>query len=290
MKRVLTAVVLIPIVLLIVFRGPGWLLGAVLGLVALLAQLEYLDIAESFAKPFRLTTLAFTIVLFAYTLVPDLYWYPGIPWPHPTLLVAIAPFIFLALGMSRQDLREGFLSAAVSYLALPYIALSLWSLIELAGSRRIFVFFVLVVVWIGDTCAYYVGRSMGKHLMAPRISPKKTWEGAVASVIGSVVAGVLVIQYAPEITDFLRRASLLADADLRSIQPHMVQAGVIAAIVNVAAQIGDLVESLIKRGADIKDSGRLLPGHGGILDRIDALLFAAPVATILFTITYKRFF
>ncbi len=287
MKRVLTAVVLIPIVLLVVFRAPWWLFEGVLGIVAVLAQLEYLDIAASFAKPFRLATLAFTVLIFGYPLVPN--WHREIPWPDPALLMAIAPFVFLALAMSRQELREGFVSAAISFVAVPYIALSLWCLVDLAGLRRIFVFFVLVVVWVGDTFAYYVGRSMGKHLMAPRISPKKTWEGAIASFIGSVLAGALVIQYASEMTEVLRRYSLLGEPWRHAIQPHAVQAAVIAAIVNVAAQIGDLAESVIKRGADIKDSGKLLPGHGGMLDRIDALLFAAPVATFLFTITFRRF-
>ncbi len=290
MKRVLTAVVLIPIVLLIVFGAPMWLFMTFVGVVALLATFEYLDIAAAYpVKPFRLTALLFVVLLFGYSLLPVVSF--RLVWPDPLLLVAtIAPFVFLALAMSRQDLREGFLSAGISFLALPYIAFALLCLCYLAGMRRIFVFFVLVVVWVGDTCAYYVGRSVGKHLMAPRISPKKTWEGAVASLVGSAITGLLVVQFAPEITESLHHASLLPDSDLHSIQPHLVQAAVIAGVVNVAAQIGDLAESLIKRGANFKDSGKLLPGHGGILDRIDALLFAAPVALALFTITFKRFF
>jgi phosphatidate cytidylyltransferase len=115
--------------------------------------------------------------------------------------------------------------------------------------------------------------------MAPRISPKKTWEGAVASVIASVAVGWLLFHYALPLSSALLRAGLIERRDgLFGLEhPAMAPVIVLTIVLNVAAQLGDLVESLIKRGAGVKDSGALLPGHGGMLDRIDALLFAAPV-------------
>jgi phosphatidate cytidylyltransferase len=114
------------------------------------------------------------------------------------------------------------------------------------------------VVWFGDTGAYYIGRALGKNPLAPLISPKKTIEGALGGLLGNVLAAVLGKQI------------LLPDAPL-------LQLLVLALLLGVVSQIGDLSESALKRGAGVKDSSNLLPGHGGMLDRIDGVLFASPV-------------
>ena len=118
--------------------------------------------------------------------------------------------------------------------------------------------FALIINWVGDACAYYVGKNIGMHKLAPRISPGKSWEGALASVIAAVAFGVFY---------------------LRHFWPAMPVYEVVAlsALSNVAGQIGDLAESALKRGAGVKDSGTLLPGHGGLLDRVDSTLFTMPV-------------
>jgi len=141
------------------------------------------------------------------------------------------------------------------------------------------VLFVLLVVWAGDILAYFVGRFVGRNLMSPRISPKKTWEGALASLAASLIVGILLYKHALPISSALLNAHLIERRDglfaleKQPLWPILL----LSAAINIAAQVGDLVESLIKRGAGAKDSGSLLPGHGGMLDRIDALLFAAPV-------------
>jgi phosphatidate cytidylyltransferase len=142
-----------------------------------------------------------------------------------------------------------------------------------------YLLYLLLVVWAGDIFAYFVGKSVGRHLMAPRISPKKTWEGAAASLVASVGVGWLLFHYALPLSSWLLRAGLIERRDgiFGLEQPAMGPIIVLTIVLNVAAQLGDLVESLIKRGAGVKDSGAILPGHGGMLDRIDALLFAAPV-------------
>ena len=131
--------------------------------------------------------------------------------------------------------------------------------------------------------AYFVGKAIGRHRMSPEISPKKTWEGAVASILASIIVGMLWFQHAPEISAFFLRLGLI---DPRSgmfglEQPRIWPIIILSGVVNIAAQLGDLVESLIKRGAGVKDSGSILPGHGGMLDRIDAMLFAVPVVWAL---------
>jgi phosphatidate cytidylyltransferase len=117
--------------------------------------------------------------------------------------------------------------------------------------------FGLAVNWIGDTAAYYFGRNFGKHKLAPVVSPGKSWEGAAASAAAAVLFGVFALP--------------------RFVSIGMWQGGLIAVAANVAGQMGDLAESAIKRGAGVKDSGKLLPGHGGMLDRVDSSLFSLPV-------------
>jgi phosphatidate cytidylyltransferase len=143
----------------------------------------------------------------------------------------------------------------------------------------IWTIYTLLAVWAGDIFAYFVGKSLGRHRMSPEISPKKTWEGAVASIVASVIVGTLWMQHAPAISSALLRMGWIdrRDGMFGLEQPQLWPIILLSAVVNIAAQLGDLVESLIKRGAGVKDSGTILPGHGGMLDRIDAMLFAVPV-------------
>jgi phosphatidate cytidylyltransferase len=199
-----------------------------------------------------------------------------------------APFFFLIAGFRRENLAGALPAAALSLFALPYIALPLLSvvLIRLLPAGAFFLAVLLILVWGGDIAAYYVGRTFGRHLMAPRISPKKTWEGAAASVIAAIVLAMAIAQSAPRIG----QSTLVLDLGPRGLQaPPLWVPLLFAVAINVAAQLGDLAESVLKRGAGVKDSGTSLPGHGGMLDRIDALLFAAPVGMVVFVFTYSYF-
>jgi phosphatidate cytidylyltransferase len=155
----------------------------------------------------------------------------------------------------------------------------------------------MLLVWSGDIAAYYVGRTFGKHKLAPRISPGKTWEGAFGSVLGAVVLGILLFRFMEPIANAFRRIHLLppgeghAAVTVPQVMLTPIWLVVVFAIsVNVSAQLGDLVESAMKRGAGVKDSGTLLPGHGGVLDRIDALLFALPVGLIFYVAGMAKYF
>jgi phosphatidate cytidylyltransferase len=289
MKRILTAVLLVPLVLAAVFWLPIWIFSLVVGIVALITTHEFLNIAEAGGlQPFRLLTFFFVAALFVsfpltaneHVNVP-VYGQMILAVPLSPMLglaaTLVASFFALAFGMRREDLATVLPGAAVSVFAIPYVALTLGSLVLLRDLRYgvWLLLYLFAVVWSGDILAFYVGRAIGRHLMAPRISPKKTWEGAVASLVASIAVGVLMFIYQPAITNWLATIKAMQRGSLQA--PLWWHAVVLSAVINMVAQTGDLAESLMKRGAGVKDSGTLLPGHGGMLDRIDALLFAAPV-------------
>jgi len=293
MRRILTGIVLVPLVLLAVLRAPFWMLTAIVGMVALLCIHEYLGIVEAYGiRPLRNATLLLTFFLFLpYALLPGL--------GAATIPVLVMPAIAIALlttAMSRPDMRETLTAVSASLLAFPYIAFGLFCAVFpvywLQPHGRLLVVFLFLVVWSGDIFAYYVGKNLGRRKMSPNISPNKTWEGAIASVVGSTALGVLFLTHLRPVNDFFERIHFLKSASFLGLswhpvfQPTPIWKIVIASVViNIAAQLGDLAESMLKRGAGVKDSGSLLPGHGGMLDRVDALLFAAPVAVLIFTIS-----
>jgi phosphatidate cytidylyltransferase len=264
MKRILTALVLIPAVMVLIFLGKPWMVTAFTALLAALAAWELLGLAEQGgAKPPRIAVVVAIAALFA------------VNYQFPDLTAAILTILSLGLLVYctfRSQREQMMLDAAVSVFCLVYVGftlLALPALLEEANGPSL-VTFLLCVVWAGDTVAYYVGRTLGRHKMAPRLSPNKTWEGAAASVAGSLLAagGLLALEH------------LLAvrfDSAKLSFPEQVWYWLALAVLVNLAAQVGDLAESALKRSVGAKDSGTLLPGHGGVLDRIDALLLAAPV-------------
>jgi len=286
LKRIATAVVLIPMVLALILRAPVPVLAVVAGVVALLAIHEFLKLTESYGvRPMTWPTHLFAALFFLMLAVSGesetALLSTGKFLVVLAFTAAIVPFIFLTRAMRGEDLRSGYPAAAASVFAFTYIALPMGMLVQLRQqwAGAFYLLYLLLVVWAGDIFAYFVGKSIGRHLMAPRISPKKTWEGAAASLVASVGVGWLLFGHAEQISLALLGAGLIRRPDgmYGSEVPAMGPIIVLTIVLNIAAQLGDLVESLIKRGAGVKDSGAILPGHGGMLDRIDALLFAAPV-------------
>jgi phosphatidate cytidylyltransferase len=285
-KRITTAVVLIPLVLLLVLKAPLYVLALVSGAVAFLAIAEFLKLATHYlVQPLGLATYTFVALFFVFVIVASTNRTPLVETTAIlyglALAAALAPFVFLTVAMRCADLASGYPAAAASTFAFAYIAIPMALLVAIRQqpAGAIWTIYTLLAVWAGDIFAYFVGKSLGRHRMSPRISPKKTWEGAVASILASVIVGALWIQHAPGISAALLRTGLIdrRDGMWGLEQPHLWPIILLSAVVNVAAQLGDLVESLIKRGAGVKDSGTILPGHGGMLDRIDAMLFAVPV-------------
>jgi phosphatidate cytidylyltransferase len=286
LKRIATAVVLIPIVMLLVLRAPVPVLTVFAAAVALVTVQEFLKLTESYGvHPLRLPTYIFVGLLFLLLAACAAAETPQLSALRFVLglgfACAIAPFIFLTITMRRVQISGAYPAAAASAFAFVYVAVPMAMLVQLRQqwAGAFWLLYLLLVVWAGDIFAYFVGRSVGRHLMAPRISPKKTWEGAAASLAASLVVGSLLFTYALPISSFLLRLRLIERRDgLFGLEkPELWPIIILTIALNVAAQLGDLVESLIKRGAGVKDSGNILPGHGGMLDRIDALLFAAPI-------------
>ncbi|HKD85240.1 MAG TPA: phosphatidate cytidylyltransferase [Terriglobales bacterium] len=312
MKRVLTAVILIPIVVVVLFRAPLWLFAPLVLGVAVLAAREYFDVAAATGfRPMRGWGYVFLASIFVVSFAgAGLLEAMQSVQPHVALnaafgvalvLTVVSPFVLLIAGLSRDPLSQAMPDSAVSFLLLPYVGISLASTILVRASMNgaLFLLFLMLLVWSGDIAAYYVGRAIGTHKMAPRISPGKSWEGALASVVGAMVIAVLLFRYIQPIYAFLRTLRLEPQAG-QSLSVMMQRADfsraplalviAFAVCVNVAAQVGDLVESMLKRGAGVKDSGSLLPGHGGVLDRIDALLFAAIVGWLFYFGLLSRYF
>jgi phosphatidate cytidylyltransferase len=289
MKRVLTAVVLIPLVLLVLFKAPLWLFTLVVGAVAMGAAWEYLKLVDAYnLASMKIPTLSFILICFLTLIFAH--------WDIFNIALALVaffvfPLILLSLAMRTDELSNALPRSTASAFAVPYVLIPMMCLIWIRSriNATFFILCLLILVWTGDICAYYVGRAFGKHKLAPRISPGKSWEGTIASFAGAIVMGALLLVARFQIMNTLYQWHICSEPTPPSPRSNIERLliGVMVAIfINVAAQIGDLAESLIKRGAGVKDSGNLLPGHGGILDRIDALLFAAPVAW-LFAIFFQ---
>ena len=195
-KRIATAVVLIPTVLLLVLRAPAAWVTLVTAAIALLTVQEFLKLTESYGvQPLRRPTYAFLLLFFLLLMINAGQEKPLLSTEIFGIAAAfaatLAAFVFLTIAMRREDQSTGYPAAAASAFAFVYIALPLAMLVQLRQqwAGAFLILYLLFLVWAGDILAYFVGRSIGRHLMAPRISPKKTWEGAVASMVGGLGVG-----------------------------------------------------------------------------------------------------
>jgi len=275
-KRVATAAVLIPCVVGLVLWGSTAIVALATALVILLALFEYFALGDAIGhRAYRFWTATCTLFLIyaqwlmgdvpTYKLSGGIVAYQRIWWFANGLPSLEGVFFLFVLGIAaltlwtRRPFVEALPAAGMSASGLILIAFPLSFAVRLHGTGSEgprLLLFTLVIIWVGDTVAYFVGRSFGKHPLAPHLSPKKTWEGTVASFFGSLIVGLIFARF------------------LTVPLPHLLA---MAAVGNVAGQMGDLLESAFKRSAGVKDSGGLLPGHGGVLDRIDALILAIPV-------------
>jgi len=259
MKRVLSAVVFLPLFWLIVKRVDP-LYDALIAAAALLALFELYRMTEIRARRGLCLTGAAVTLLYLASFAR-----PGWPLQDAILLGLFAlPIAAMARG---GDLRGVLADVGAAFFGATYIGVLFGYLLGLralhdppkgdeTGSDLVFLLFF--VVWSSDTAAYFVGRALGRRPLAPRISPRKTVEGALGGLAGALLAS------------FVARAWFIA----RLLPRDCLILGLSLGLVGIA---GDLVESMFKRGAGVKDSARLVPGHGGILDRVDSLLYAGPV-------------
>lgn len=251
--RILTAAILVPAVVLLVWLAPTWALALVAGVVALVAAWEWAALAAASVFWMRLgfTLLVALLLVWFWTRRSD----ELILWA--TAWVALGWWLFALFWICcwRRDfpiaikLLCGLLTLLPAWLAA--IALHASS----GGWRKLL--FLLVLIWAADIAAYFAGRAFGRHKLAPAVSPGKTWEGAVGATLALLVVALVGVFWALPTSNYL-----------------LILICVLAGWLSI---VGDLSESLFKREAGVKDSGRLFPGHGGVLDRIDSLTAAVPV-------------
>jgi len=281
--RVLTALVLMPVVIAIVLFAPTWGVAVATAVITVLALWEYFALGEAIGhRAYRLWTIFCALLLVAQqhhvtptfgfigyhdttqlapafvTSIKSVMWFFVVLSPVSVFFLFVLGTTIIILTTHRP-LVETLPATGMSASGLLLVAFPLSFAVRLHwfspnGPRLLL--FALAITWAADTVAYFAGRAFGKHALAPHISPKKTWEGSIAGLVGSLAVG-----YAFHFWLTIPLGHLLA----------------MAFVGNVAGQMGDLLESACKRSAGVKDSGGLLPGHGGILDRIDALILCIPV-------------
>jgi phosphatidate cytidylyltransferase len=264
--REITAAIASPIAIWIIGWSHPYVFDGAIALIAVLAMYEFLALgrAKGYHLPVTLC-IAIMLIIMAAFILKELSVEFGM---FVALLVIPASYVF-----SKRSLEDSLPSSAIAVLATTYVGMLGGSLIRLRHDFPVgwkLVFFLLLVVWLGDSGAYYVGRQFGKHKLSPRISPKKTIEGMVGGFLASIITA-LVIHYT-----FFREFPLI----------HAIIAGV---ILSFAGVVGDLAESMWKRSAAVKDSGTLIPGHGGFLDRFDSILFTAPILYCYWTLIVHGF-
>ncbi len=269
LKREAAAAVAIPIVLAILFFTPPAVFDLLVAAVSLAALWEFYRLAERMGHPVAKTVgmlAGLSCIPLSFLLrspdvyIHDFYFINGQAWIGAGILFAflsaIAP---LFAGVAPPAALGG---AASTLFGVFLIALPASAMCSLRGFSPRAVLFLFLIVWGCDSFAYYTGKNFGRRKLAPLVSPNKTWEGTIGGFVGATLIG--------------------AAAGTWGVLPELgpVRGALAAALASSAGQIGDLVESLWKRGAGVKDSGTFLPGHGGFYDRIDSLLFAAPVLAV----------
>jgi phosphatidate cytidylyltransferase len=249
MIRLLTALVLIPLVVWLVLFAPEWAFEGAVAIIALLAYWEFDHIVaeNGTARAGFFGLAAGLALLFA---------------PQPLVVIVLIALAGMLGALRLPDLAGALPAAAAFLLGAIYIFGSFRCGFALRALDRHWLMFALLLSWAGDTAALYIGKTFGRHRLAPIVSPAKTWEGAAGSVAGALIAGIAYAHY------------LIPAAPIAFVIA-------VAVLGNVAGQLGDLCESAFKRGAGVKDSGTSLPGHGGWLDRIDSSLFSMPVVYAL---------
>jgi len=262
MQRLLTAAVLVPLALAAIFRLPGWAFFLLCAALMTGAAIEFARLARPAAPSAPWWALPTLVPAAAAALAWGLA--PGVAVDGFWALVfgaATAIGLGALVLLARTPVPEALAGLGALAFGVPYFAVPTAALYRLQQHDPWVLFLLLAIVWLGDAAAFYFGTRFGRHRLAPVVSPRKSWEGAIAGFATSLVAVVV-----------------WSDWRLGRIDLALVAIGGATAI---AAQLGDLVESLLKRGAGVKDSGDLLPGHGGVWDRMDAMLFAAPVLLVL---------
>lgn len=264
LKRVLTTLIGLPVVGALLILGNTYVIDFFLLAVAIICMHEYFGVIEKVAHPIKWIGYLSTIIV----AIPA---FLSIEVLMKTVIFSI-PIILLILFLKViiTNMETTFKDVAYTFLGIFYVIICIMflSLIRGLDNGKIILGYVILVAWSTDIFAYIVGKHFGKHNFS-KISPKKTTEGCVAGIIGAIIIGIVYMLISSKFWGL-------------NVDSYLIVA-IVTGILSVVSQIGDFVASSIKRFADIKDYGNLIPGHGGMLDRIDSLIFIAPFAYMFFS-------
>lgn len=263
-KRVLTSLIGLPLVTLILILGNSYVMDVVLMLIALICMKEYLGVIEKVAHPIKWVGYISTIIIALVSIISIEQVQYAIMFGIPSII------LILFLHVIITDMKTSFKDVSYTFLGIMYITFFIMFLSLIRGLEhgKILLGYTIVVAWSTDIFAYLIGKKFGKHKFS-KISPKKSIEGCIAGIIGAVVMSLIYVYISNEFWGL-------------GLETSYIIIGIISFIFSIISQIGDFVASSIKRFVDTKDYGNLLPGHGGMLDRIDSLIFIAPFAYMIF--------
>ncbi|MCX7943906.1 MAG: phosphatidate cytidylyltransferase [Deltaproteobacteria bacterium] len=256
-KRIISALVLLPPVVFVIFKG-GCYINVLVGLVVVLCSIEYFKML-GFVRTSLIISVFLTLLGYIGLIIFPLEYVVFV-------LIVVLTLAGIYVLLSIREIKGS--SVRLSYLFSGIIYLGFFPafipLIRNYSAKEGFYYLLmfLAVIWLSDTFAYFVGRSLGRHKLYEKVSPNKTIEGSIGGIVGGLV-GVCIVSL------------------LFSKSPSMKLFIFVGVVVNIVGQLGDLFESMFKRDVGIKDSGSLIPGHGGMLDRVDAIIFAAPTMYLL---------
>ena len=264
LKRILTSLIGMPIITLIIIFSNEYIIDVVLTITAVICMFEYFKVIEKASHPIKWIGYFSTIIiaLVAFFELEVLF----------KIIIFGIPFIilFLFLHIIISEMKITFKDVAYTFLGIFYISIFIMflGLIRNLNNGKVLLGYVFIIAWTTDIFGYLIGKHFGKHFFS-KISPKKTIEGSVAGIIGTIIFGTLYILIANNYWGL-------------NINSYLIIG--ISALLSIISQVGDFAASSIKRFVDIKDYGNFLPGHGGMLDRIDSLIFIAPFAYMIFSI------
>lgn len=267
-KRITSALLGFPLVVIILTFGNKYVVDIFLAIIACISMQEYMNAISKDAKPIRWLGYISCIFIAFIHIIPQY-----IPEPILNNIIILAiPILLLVLFTTivATNMRTNFKDVSYTLFGIVYIVTCIAFIAKIRGLEHgnWLVWFAIIAAWASDTFAYFIGKRFGKHKFS-KVSPKKSIEGCIAGVIGAVIVALIYTYAVNEIT---------------SLNFSYIYITIITAILSIIGQIGDFAASSIKRYVDVKDYSNLIPGHGGMLDRIDSLMFLSPFAYVFLTI------
>lgn len=258
LKRWLTGIIAVPVLIYVIGPGPRWLFYALVLLFSIIGLLEYFQITSP-KQPLPIKIVCFILTFFLFFFIARGPFFMILAVASLSVIVPSCFYLFFYPDQRGHALEEmGKIVFGLIYICVP---LGLLIFIDKHPKGNTWIFFLLFVIFMTDTGAFYFGKLFGKHKLYPSVSPGKTWEGAIGGFLSGLLGVVIFSFFSPGYS-----VNLFV--------------WILAASLSIMCQVGDLAESMLKRNHGVKDSGKILPGHGGVLDRIDGLLFAVPILYI----------